>query len=53
MKIFISAYRSDSGLKVISRLYNGLQDIKQKYHLTEMGKGNYERYPRGSLATIL
>ena len=28
LKIFISAYKNDSGLKVISRLYKGIQGIK-------------------------
>ncbi len=28
LKVFIGAYRADSGLKVISRLYRGLQEIK-------------------------
>lgn len=41
LKIFISAYRNDSGLKMISRLYKGIQDtntansthIKQKWEM--------------------
>lgn len=28
LKVFISAYKTDSGLKVISRLYRALQEIK-------------------------
>lgn len=55
LKVFISAYRTDSMLRVISTLYRGLQEIKivNTTYIKKMGQGNQQLPIRRYLDKIL